>query len=75
MLSSISHRCRKELTHQFEGKQRSDIVVYDFKDGKKLLLDVTIAHPWGKKYMTKSFSTAAFAAAEREKQKNSEEGN
>ena len=45
MLSSVGLRCRKEATEQFEGKQRPDIAVYNFDNGKKLLLDITIAHP------------------------------
>ena len=60
----------KELTNQFEGKQRPDIAVYDYVDGEKLWLDITIAHPFAKQYITKSFTNAGYAAAEREKAKN-----
>ena len=70
MLSSVGFRCRKELTNQFEGKQRPDIAVYDYVDGEKLWLDITIAHPFAKQYITKSFTNAGYAAAEREKAKN-----
>ena len=70
MLTSVGYRCRKELPDQFDGKQRPDVAVYDYKDGKKLLLDVTIAHPAARKYISKSHSVAGFAATEREKQKN-----
>ena len=34
MLSSVGLRCRKDLIEQFEGKQRPDIAVYDFDNGK-----------------------------------------
>ena len=71
MVTSVGLRCRKELTNQFAGKERPDVAIYDYQDGKKLLLDVTVAHPQAKKYMSKSCSIAGFAAAEREKQKNS----
>ena len=63
-------RCRKELTEQFEGKKRPDIAVYDFDNGKKLLLDITIAHPWAQNYISRSCTTAGFAAAERDRIKN-----
>ena len=33
MLSSVGLRCRKEVTEQFEGKQRPDIAVYNFDNG------------------------------------------
>ena len=70
MLSSVGLRCRKELTEQFEGKQRPDIAVYDFDNGKKLLLDITIAHHWAQNYISQSCTTAGFAAAEQDCIKN-----
>ena len=44
MLRSVDLRSRKELTAQFQGKQRPDIAVYNYRDGKKLLLNITITH-------------------------------
>ena len=70
MLSSVGLRCRKDLIEQFEGKQRPDIAVYDFDNGKKLLLDITISHPWAQNYIGRSCTTARFAAAERDRIKN-----
>ena len=68
MMSAVGFRCRRELTDQFEGKQRPDLV-YDYVDAKKLLLDITIAHPCAKKYITKSSCIAGSAAAEKSKPK------
>ena len=72
MLSSVGLPCRKELTEQFEGKQGPDIAVYDFDNGKKLLLDITITHPWAQNYISRSCTTARFAAAERDRIKNNQ---
>lgn len=44
--------------------------MYNYQDGKKLLLDITIADPWAKKYLLGSSERAAFAAVEKEKEKN-----
>ena len=44
--------------------------MYDFDSGKKLLLDITIAHPWAQNYIGRSCTTAGFAAAERDRIKN-----
>ena len=70
MLRSIDFRCRKELTAQFRGKQRPDIAVYNYQDGKKLLLDVTITHPWAKMNLSGSSEKAGFATSVKEKEKN-----
>ena len=70
MLSSVGLRCWKELTEEFESKQRPDIAVYDFNNGKKLLLDITIAHHWAQNYIGRCCTTAGFAAAERDRFKN-----
>ena len=70
MLRSVDLRCRKELTSQFEGKQRPDIAVYNYRDGKKLLLDITVTHPWSKTNLSSSSEKAGFAAATKEKEKN-----
>ncbi len=61
MLFSVGLQCRKEVTKQFEGKQRPDITVYNFDNGKKLLLDITIAHPWAQNYIGRSCTTAGLA--------------
>ena len=70
MLRSVDLRCRKELTSQFEGKQRPDIAVYNYRDGKKLLLDITVTHPWSKTNLSSSSEKAGFAVATKEKEKN-----
>ena len=69
-ISNVGLRCGKEITEQFEGKQRPDIAVYDFDNGKKLLLDITIAHSWAQNYISRNFTTEGFAAAERDRIKN-----
>ena len=71
LFKSVGFHCRKELTSQFENKQRPDIAIYNYKDGKKLLLDVTITHPLAKRSVNSSSSKPGFAAAEKEKEKDS----
>ena len=71
MSKSLGFHCRKELTAQFENKQRPDIAIYNYKDGKKLLLDVTITHPLAKRSISASCSKPGFAAAEKEREKDS----
>ena len=66
-LRSVDYRCRKELASQFEGKQHPDIAVYNYRDGKKLLLDTTITHPWSKTNLTGSSKKAGFV---KEKEKD-----
>ena len=46
MFRSLGFRCKKELQNQFLGKKRPDVAVYDYNQGKKLLLDMTVTHPW-----------------------------
>ena len=70
MLKAVNFRCRKEILEQFEGKQRPDIAVYDYRDGKKLLLDITITHPQSKRFVGVSCSVVGHAANEKEKMKN-----
>ena len=57
---------------QFKGKQRPDIdiAVYNYRDGKKLLLDITVTHPWSKTNLSGSSERAGFAATAKEKEKN-----
>ena len=70
MLRSVDFRCKKEITAQFEGKQRPDIAVYNYRDGKKLLLDITVTHPWSKTNLSGSSKRAGFAATAKETEKN-----
>ena len=70
MLRSVYFRCKKEITAQFEGKQRPDIAVYNYRDGKKLLLDITVTQPWSKTNLSGSSERAGFAATAKEKEKN-----
>ena len=61
---------QEKLTEKFECKQRPDIAVYDYDNGKKLLLDIPIAYPWAQNYISRSCTTAEFAAAEQDSIKN-----
>ena len=67
MLRSVDLRCRKELTAQFQGKQRPDIADYNYRDGKKLLLDITITHVWFATNLSGSSEKAGFAASSKER--------
>ena len=69
MLRSVDLHCRKELTAQFQGKQRPDIAVYNYRDGKKLLLDITITHVWSATNLSGSSEKAGFAASSKEREK------
>ena len=75
MLRSVDFRCRKELTAQFKGKQQPDIAVYDFQDGKKLLLDITITHPWAQSNISGSSTRAGFADYDQEGKRQEIQGN
>ena len=57
---------------QFEGKQCTDIAVYNYHDGKKLLLDIVITHSSSKTNLTDSSEKAGFAASAKEKEKKDE---
>ena len=70
MSKVLGFNCRKELPAQFTNKQRPDIAIYNYKDGKNLLLDVTITHPWAKRSLRSGSSTPDFAATEKEKKKD-----
>ena len=70
MMRELDFRCRKELQDQFKGKHRPDIAVYDYKDGKKLLLDITITHPWAQLNISGSNITAGYSTLQAEKGKN-----
>ena len=70
MLFSVGLQCRKEVTKQFEGKQRPYIAVYNFENGKKLLLDITIAHPWAQNCIGRCCITAVFAVNRIKNNKN-----
>ena len=68
MLSSVGFRCRREFTNQFEGRQRQGKVYYDYVEGKKLLLDITNAHPFAKQYIKKGFMNACKLRSSRTKE-------
>ena len=68
MLQSADFRCKKDITAQFEGKQCRDITDYNYRDGKKLLLDITVTHPWSKTNLSGSSERAGFAATAKEKE-------
>ena len=59
-----------EIISQFEDKKRPDIAIYNYENGKKMLLDITITHPWAVKNLSGSSEKAAFAASNQEKMKN-----
>ena len=44
MLRSVNYRVEMEKEKELEDKKRPDIGVYDFENGKKLLLDITVIH-------------------------------
>ena len=69
MLCAVDLRCRKELTSQFADKKRPDIAIYNYRDDKKLLLDITITHPCAVRNLSRSSNKAAFAASEQENRK------
>ncbi|XP_065832959.1 uncharacterized protein [Oscarella lobularis] len=69
MLTSLNFRCGKEVLEQFHDKKRLDIVVYDFAEGKKLLLDITITHPHSKNFISPASLISGHAASEKEKSK------
>ena len=71
MLQSVDYRCRKELTPQFEEKQRPnhDIAVYNYRDGINLLLDTTITHQSLFQDKSSNSEKAGFAASERRKKR------
>ena len=71
LFRSLGFRCKKELQNQFEGKKRPDVAVYDYHQGKKLLLDMTVTHPWALHNITLSKKTSGYAAAAKERSKNS----
>ena len=45
MLRSVGFQCQLEKLHEFPEKRRPDISVYNYKDGKKLLLDIRVVNP------------------------------
>ena len=71
MFRFLNFHCKKELKNQFEGKKRPDVAVYDYHQGKKLLLDMTATHPWALHNITLSKKTVGYAAAAKEQPKNS----
>ena len=69
MLCAVDLQCRKELTSQFADKKRPDIAIYNYRDDKKLLLDITITHPCAVRNISGSSNKAAFATSEQENRK------
>ena len=67
MLQSVNYVCDLEREHQFEGSnKRPDIGVFNFDERKKLLLDVSIAHPQASTVLPQGAKTAGHAASERD---------
>ena len=71
MFRSLGFRCKKELQNQFLGKKRPDVAVYDYNQGKKLLLDMTVTHPWALHNIGSSKTISGYAASSKERSKNS----
>ena len=71
LLRYLGFRCKKELQNQFEGKKRPDVSFYEYHQGKKLLLDMTVTHPWALHNITLSKKTSGYAAAAKGRSKNS----
>ena len=67
---SFGFHFRKGLTAQFENKQRPDIAIYNYRDGEKLLVDVSITHPLAKRSISSSCSKPGLAEAEKEREKD-----
>jgi len=76
MLKSVNYHCVLEEEHLFKStdrpddKKRPDISIYNFKDGKKLLLDISIVHPQAKHWISGSAKDNGFAAAGGDRLKN-----
>ena len=67
MLQSVNYVCDLEREHQLDNSnKRPDIGVFNFNDGKKLLLDVSIAHPQASTVLPQSAKNAGHAASERD---------
>ena len=53
----------------FPRKKRPDIAVYDYSEGKKLLLDITITHPHSKNFILAASVNSGHAAGKKRNRK------
>ena len=70
MLRAVNYRVEMEKEKEFDDKKWPDIGVYDFENGKKLLLDITVIHPLSLVVVTQSANVNGYAAIARDKVKN-----
>ena len=71
MFRSLGSRGKKELQNQFLGKKRPDVAVYDYNQGIKVLLDMTVTHSWALHNIGSSKTISGYAASSKEPSKNS----
>ena len=70
LLHSVNYVCDLEREHQFDDdNKRPDIGVFNFKDGRKLLLDVSVIHPQSGSVLARSARSDGAAAAKRDEDK------
>ena len=69
MLRSVNFRCELEKSNEFSDKKRPDIGVYNFDQGKKILLDVSITHPLGVNVQSQAANVSGFAATQKDQKK------
>ncbi|XP_065834209.1 uncharacterized protein [Oscarella lobularis] len=70
LLRSVNYHCELEGQGDFGDFKRPDISIYDYQDGKKLLLDVSIIHPQRPGCLPQSHSTNGAAAIYRDTEKS-----
>ena len=70
LLKAVDLQARKEVIDQFSDKRRPDIVVFNLSQSRPLLLDVSVIHPWMASVFPATASSTGFAAADRDKLKN-----
>ena len=70
LLRSVNFHCELEELGDFGDFKRPDISIYDYQDGKKLLLDVSIIHPQRPSCLPQSHSTNGAAAILRDTEKS-----
>ena len=70
MLMSVNYRVVLEQEREFQDKKRPDFGIYNFENGKKLLLDISVIHPLSQAVITGSTQENGFAAAHRDKTKD-----
>ena len=69
MLRSVGFQCELEKLHEFPDKRRADISVYNYKDGKKLLLDISVVNPQVPAFLSHSADSSGAAASRRDEEK------